>query len=150
MATLVILHSSNQSAKASKSAVKVPKGRTFFSVRPAGTQAQCSRDPMSIPAALGLINSQPWSMSIFVFVFFALLTLFFMCCLWLRPKSGRKNCNLSNRITPQAAQSLRSFTNGSAENLGTKLLNGHVSAIVEPAIARRNHPEICHQTRNKR
>jgi hypothetical protein len=61
-----------------------------------------------------------------------------------------KNCNLSNRITPQAQQSLRSFTNGSAENLGTKLLNGHVSAIEEPAIARRNPKRNCHNTRYKR
>ena len=55
-----------------------------------------------------------------------------------------KNCNLLNRIAPQACQSLRSLANESAENLGTKLLNGHVSAIEEPAIARRNQRATCH------
>jgi len=57
---------------------------------------------------------------------------------WSRPKSGMKNCNLSNRIVPQVFQGLRNFTNESAENLGTKLRDGHESTIVEPAIARRN------------
>jgi len=33
----------------------------------------------------------------------------------------------------------RHFANESAENLGTRLLHGHVSTIATPAIARRNH-----------
>jgi hypothetical protein len=40
---------------------------------------------------------------------------------------------------PQALPSLRHFTNGSAENLGTRLSDGHWSTIAEPAIACRNH-----------
>ena len=49
-----------------------------------------------------------------------------------------KNCNLLNRIVPQVFQDLRNFTNGSASNLGTKLLHGHISTIATPVIARRN------------
>jgi hypothetical protein len=48
-----------------------------------------------------------------------------------------KNCNLLNRIAPQVFHDLRSFTNGSARNLGTKLLHGHISTIAAPVIARR-------------
>ena len=57
---------------------------------------------------------------------------------WLRPKSGMKNCNLLNRIVPQTRQSLRNFTNESAEKLGAKLCDGHAGTIDTPAIARRN------------
>jgi hypothetical protein len=39
------------------------------------------------------------------------------------------NCNLLNRIRAQVVQNLRPFTNESAENLGTKLLNGHEGTI---------------------
>src|ERR1035438_5953400 len=69
MATVLTPHSWNQAARASRSAVKVPKGRTFFPALRAGTQAQCSREPMSMPAALGLINSQAGSRTIFFFCF---------------------------------------------------------------------------------
>jgi len=48
-----------------------------------------------------------------------------------------KNCSLLNRIVPQARQSLRNFTNESAENLGTKLWYGHTGTIEKPVIARR-------------
>jgi hypothetical protein len=55
-----------------------------------------------------------------------------------------KNCNLLNRIVPQARQSLRNFTNESAEKLGAKLCNGHARTIDEPAIARRNQRQpLC-------
>jgi hypothetical protein len=50
-----------------------------------------------------------------------------------------KNCNLLNRIGAPVFQNLRPFTNESAENLGTMLLNGHKGTIESPAIARRNH-----------
>jgi len=59
--------------------------------------------------------------------------------MWFRPKSGMNNCNLLNRIVPQAYQSLRNFTNGSAESLGTKLLYGHAGTIGKSVIARRNN-----------
>jgi hypothetical protein len=49
-----------------------------------------------------------------------------------------KNCNLLNRIVAQVLESLRHFTNESAENLGTRLLHGQISTIATPAIARRN------------
>jgi hypothetical protein len=78
------------------------------------------------------------------------LVLFFgFCCFAFhvvkgrfRPKSGRKNCNLLNRMVPPARQSRRNFTNASAESLGTKLLNGHKRTIGIPAIARRNRPGV--------
>src|SRR6476620_9902567 len=123
MATLVTPHCLNQSAMASRSEVKVPNLRTFFSARPAGTQAQCSLEPISTPAALGLICSQPSSTDIFFFRFLDSAGFFFISGSWFRPKSGMKNCNLLNRIVPQVFQNLRNFTNGSARNLGTKLQN---------------------------
>jgi len=84
---------------------------------------------------------------LFILFFDALL---FICGGWFRPKSGMKNCNLLNRIVPQARQSLRHFTNESAEKLGAKLCNGHGSTIDEPAIARRNqHPPFCHSALNQ-
>src|SRR5580700_3286855 len=58
-----------------------------------------------------------------------------------------KNCSLSNRIVPPARQSRRGFTNGSAENLGTKLLYGHNSTSEKPVIARRNHRPRCNRPR---
>src|SRR5580658_3139705 len=65
----------------------------------------------------------------------------FSCCDGrFRPKSGMKNCNLLNRIVPPARQSRRNFTNASAENLGTTLVDGHTGTIETPVITRRNHP----------
>ena len=74
----------------------------------------------------------------FFFFWWGFFALIFIGVRWSRPKSGMKNCNLLNRIVPQVFQGLRNFTNESAENLGTKLRDGHKSTIVEPAIARRN------------
>ena len=52
-----------------------------------------------------------------------------------------KNCNLLNRIIAPVVENRRNFANESAENLGTKLLHGHVSTIATPAIARRNQTD---------
>jgi hypothetical protein len=46
-----------------------------------------------------------------------------------------RNCNLLNRIEPQAGHSPRLFANGSAGSLGTKLENGHESTMKQPVIA---------------
>src|SRR5215469_3841170 len=51
MATVVIPHSINQSAKASRSQVKVGNTRTGSGSRSGGTATYISRAPTSIPAA---------------------------------------------------------------------------------------------------
>src|SRR5687767_2036204 len=124
---------------ASRSAVKVANLRTGCSARLAGTQAQCSLEPISIPAASGLMSCQPASADIFFFRFRSFAGLFFIVIKMLvrGPRVASKNCNLLNRIVPQVLQNLRNFTNGSARNLGTRLLHGHLSTIATPAIARR-------------
>src|SRR5579871_6547026 len=61
-----------------------------------------------------------------------------------------KYCSLLNRIVPQARQSLRNFTNDSAESLGTKLLYGHSGTIGKSVIARRNNPQACSVAQSKK
>ena len=65
----------------------------------------------------------------FFFFWWAFFALIFIGVRWSRPKSGMKNCNLLNRIVPQVFQGLRNFTNESAENLGTKLRDGHKAPL---------------------
>src|ERR1700739_1178009 len=87
------------------------------------------------------MGSQPASMEIFLLCFFFFDVLLFMLMMRrFRPKSGMKNCNLLNRIVPPARQSRRNFTNESAENLGTKLYNGHIGTIGRPVMTSRNYP----------
>src|SRR5215475_35475 len=56
MATVVTPQRCSQSARASRSAVQVPKRRTGSGSRWAGTQAQWASAPTSTPAASGLVT----------------------------------------------------------------------------------------------
>src|SRR5207244_3430753 len=50
---VVMPQSRSQSARVSRSAVKVPKRRTGWGEQSEGTATQCSASPLSIPAACG-------------------------------------------------------------------------------------------------
>ena len=78
MAMEVTPHALNHSVMASRSAVNVPNLRTGRSLASRGTQAQCSREPMSTPAACTLIGSQTASMEIFLLCFLVFDVLLFM------------------------------------------------------------------------
>ena len=61
-----------------------------------------------------------------------------------RPKSGMNHCkSLKQDSSAGLLRALRNFTNGSAANLGTKLLYGHAGTIEKPVIARRNNHRLC-------
>src|SRR6202451_3636512 len=71
-------HSLNHSAMSSRPPVKVPNLRTGRSLASRGTQAQCSREPISTPAAWTLTGSQTASIETFLFCFFRFDVLLFM------------------------------------------------------------------------
>ena len=78
---IIQMPQSKASAKGSKVVAEPSTGRRrleFFGVAAAGTQAKCSLAPISMPAAWGLIASQPCSTDIFCFFFLDFGVLLFM------------------------------------------------------------------------
>src|SRR6266478_1418382 len=90
-------------------------------------QTQCSLEPISMPAASGLIFSQASWMEVFPFSFSDFDVFFFIVIVVSAQEWHEELQSFKQDSCADFLRTCATYTNESAENPGTKLLRGHVN-----------------------